>query len=78
MVNTCNFKAIIFCVPRSFFLIQNLRDTYFYDYTFLMKVTNRQKQSQYHSYRNDPKFSDRQVLANSANPDQTDQGLHCL
>ena len=31
------------------------------------------------SYRNDPKFSDRQVLANSADPDQTaDQGLHCL
>ena len=31
-------------------------------------------------YRNDPKFSDRQVWANSADPDQTapDQGLHCL
>ena len=35
-------------------------------------------------YRNEPKFSDRQVLANSADPDQTllleqsDQGLHCL
>ena len=32
---------------------------------------------------NDPKFSDRQVWANSADPDQTaqeqsDQGLHCL
>ena len=33
-------------------------------------------------YRNVPKFSDRQVWANSADPDQTapqsDQGLHCL
>ena len=27
------------------------------------------------TYRNDPKFSDRQVWANSADPDQ---GLHCL
>ena len=36
------------------------------------------------AYRNDPKFSDRYALANSADPDQTapqeqsDQGLHCL
>ena len=33
------------------------------------------------SYRNAPKFSDRQVWANSVDPDQTDssdQGLHCL
>ena len=30
------------------------------------------------SYRNDPKFSDRQVRANSADPDQSDQGLNCL
>ena len=34
-------------------------------------------------YRKDPKFSDRQIWANSADPDQTapqqsDQGLHCL
>ena len=37
-------------------------------------------------YRNDPKFSDRLIWANSADPDQTpprleeqsDQGLHCL
>ena len=31
-------------------------------------------------YRNDPKFLDRQVLANSADPDQTAPrgGLHCL
>ena len=30
-------------------------------------------------YRNDPKFSDRQVLANSADIDQTAPlGLHCL
>ena len=31
-------------------------------------------------YRNDPKFSVRQVLANSADPDQeqSDQGLHSL
>ena len=30
-------------------------------------------------YRNDPKFSDRQVWANSADPEeQSDQGLHCL
>ena len=39
-------------------------------------------------YSNDPKFSDRQVWANSVGPDQTapegawkeqsDQGLHCL
>ena len=30
-------------------------------------------------YHNDPKFSDRQVWANSADPDQTaHQGLHCL
>ena len=38
-------------------------------------------------YRNDPKFSDRQAWANSADPDQTaprgleeqsDQDLHCL
>ena len=35
-------------------------------------------------YRNVPKFSDRQVWANSADPDhialeeQSDQGLHCL
>ena len=29
---------------------------------------------------NDPKFSDRQVWANTLDPDQTapDQGLHCL
>ena len=39
------------------------------------------------NYSNDPKFSDREVWANSADPDQTaprgleeqsDQGLHCL
>ena len=30
------------------------------------------------SYRNDPKFSDRYAWANSADPDQSDQGLHCL
>ena len=36
------------------------------------------------TYGNDPKFSDRQVCANSVDPDQTapeeqsDQGLHCL
>ena len=31
-------------------------------------------------YHDDPKFSDRQVWANSADPDQTapDQGLRCL
>ena len=29
-------------------------------------------------YRNFPKFSDKQVWANSADPDQTDQDLHCL
>ena len=32
-------------------------------------------------YRNDPKFSDRQVWENSVDPDQTahtDQGLHCF
>ena len=29
-------------------------------------------------YRNDPKFSDRQAWANSADPDQSDQDLHCL
>ena len=34
-------------------------------------------------YRNDPKFSDRQVWANSVDPDQvleeqSDQGLDCL
>ena len=29
-------------------------------------------------YRNFPKFSDRQVWANRADPDKTDQGLHCL
>ena len=37
-----------------------------------------------HLYRNVPTFSDRQIWANSADPDQTapeeqsDQGLHCL
>ena len=37
------------------------------------------KAGQYSGYRNFPKFSDRQVWANSADPDQTaDQGLHCL
>ena len=30
------------------------------------------------SYRNVPKFSDRQVWANSVDTDQSDQGLHCL
>ena len=29
-------------------------------------------------YRNVPKFSDRQIWANSADPEQSDQGLHCL
>ena len=29
-------------------------------------------------YRNDPKVSDRYAWANSTDPDQTDQGLHCL
>ena len=29
-------------------------------------------------YRNDPKFSDIYALANSADPDQSDLGLHCL
>ena len=28
-------------------------------------------------YRSVPKFSDRQLWANSADPDQTAQGLHC-
>ena len=30
------------------------------------------------NYGNVPKFSDRHVWANSADPEQTDQGLHCL
>ena len=30
------------------------------------------------NYRNVPKFSDRQFWANSADTDQTAQGLHCL
>ena len=29
-------------------------------------------------YHDDPKFLDRQVLENSVDPDQSDQGLHCL
>ena len=29
-------------------------------------------------YRNDPKFSDRYAWANSPDPDQTAQSLHCL
>ena len=29
-------------------------------------------------YRYFPKFSDRQVWANSEDPDQSDQSLHCL
>ena len=29
-------------------------------------------------YRNHPKFLDRFVLANSADQDQTNQGIHCL
>ena len=32
-------------------------------------------------YHNDPKFSDRQVCANTVDPDQknwSDKGLHCL
>ena len=29
-------------------------------------------------YRNDPKFSDRYAWTNSADPEQSDQGLHCL
>ena len=29
-------------------------------------------------YLNDPKFLDRQVWANRLDPDQSDQGLHCL
>ena len=37
---------------------------------------------QVYIYCNDPKFSDRQVWANSAAPDQTeeqsDEGVHCL
>ena len=48
---------------------------------------NKKRNSNIHvkkCYRNDPKFSDKQVWANSADPDQTaleeqsDQGLHCL
>ena len=30
-----------------------------------------EKYKDFHGYRNDPKFSDRQVWANSADPDQT-------
>ena len=29
-------------------------------------------------YSNDPTFSDRYAWANSADPEQSDQGLHCL
>ena len=29
-------------------------------------------------YRNDPKFLDTYAWANSADPEQSDQGLHCL
>ena len=29
-------------------------------------------------YHDDPKFLDRQVSENSVDPDQSDQGLHCL
>ena len=34
----------------------------------------------FEKYRNFPKFSDRQVWANSVDPDQeqSEQGLHCL
>ena len=32
----------------------------------------------YNLDRNVPKFLDRQIWANSADPEQSDQGLHCL
>lgn len=32
----------------------------------------------YYMYHKGPKFLDRQVSANTLNPDQTNQGLHCL
>ena len=38
-------------------------------------LTTEMKHFQVRFYRNYPKFSDRLVLANSADPDQ---GLHCL
>ena len=44
---------------------------------YSLKVGNRQEESALQKltksskYRNDPKFSDRQVSANSADPDQT-------
>ena len=39
-----------------------------------------ESENSFEVYRNVSKFSDRQVWANSADPDQTapDQGLHCL
>ena len=50
--------------------------------TFLAQVLTKSLLES--KYRNVPKFSDRQVWANSADPDQTspkgavsDQGLHC-
>ena len=44
-----------------------------------MKYVRRQNGRTNSYYRNDPKFLDRQVWANSADPDQTaDQHLDCL
>ena len=46
---------------------------------FLFTIMNRTFQRLYPDYRENPKFSDRQVWVNSADPDQTaHQGLHCL
>ena len=57
--------------------------------TFLLLIINQifhkiTKWQNYHNEpkhldrRNDPKFSERQVWANSADPDHSNQALHCL
>ena len=42
----------------------------YYQYWYLIPMIK--------NYRNDPKFSDSQVLATSVDQNQTAQGLHCL
>ena len=44
----------------------------------LFKILNSCFVDNFQHYHNDRKFSYRQVWANSVEPDETDQGLHCL
>ena len=81
-MNDCRFGVSLVNYPDPdpdppLFIIQCLGDAVFSPFKVHVSV-RRDGYWKSLKYRNDPKFLDLYAWANSADPDQTAQGLHCL